>query len=55
MYDLALQINPNFPSAYSNKGNGFTLLIRKCTKDYGKFDKALKIYDLALMIDPNHA
>ena len=46
MYDKALEINPNFCEAYTNKGITFNIL--------GKFDDAIKMYDKAIEINPNY-
>jgi tetratricopeptide (TPR) repeat protein len=43
-YDKAIEINPEFSFAYSNKGNVY--------KDLGKLDEAIKWYDKAIELTP---
>jgi tetratricopeptide (TPR) repeat protein len=44
-FDKALQLNPNFPAAWYNKGYTLHLL--------GKYNEAIQCYDKALQLNPN--
>ena len=52
---VLLKINPNFFKAYLNKGERFEYILRNELQNLGKFNDAIKMYDLAIKINPNNA
>ena len=45
-FDKAIEINPNFADAYSNRG--------VILQEMKRYDEALNSYDNAIKINPNH-